>query len=104
MPHFSLPRKLDRLRRFLFGWSPTWSQFGEDAYLFAYFRNKGWRNQALWRPLEKGFYVDVGCFHPVQMSNTLAFYKQKWSGINIDATPGSKALFDRWRSRDTNLE
>ena len=52
----------------------------------------------------RGYYVDVGAFHPKRYSNTYLFYKQGWNGINIDATPGSMAEFHRVRPRDTNLE
>lgn len=37
-------------------------------------------------------------------SNSYAFYKRGWHGINIDPTTGFKAKFDRVRRRDTNLE
>lgn len=97
-------RKFRALKHLLFGWGPTWSQFGEDAHLRAFFRDKGWTKEHGFRPSKPGFYVDVGCCHPIHMSNTLWFSKKGWRGINIDATPGSKALFDRWRPRDVNLE
>jgi FkbM family methyltransferase len=51
-----------------------------------------------------GFYVDVGAFHPTLFSNTYFFYLNGWRGINVDARPGSKKLFDRVRPRDINLE
>ena len=51
-----------------------------------------------------GFYVDVGAFHPTLFSNTYFFYLNGWNGINVEARPGSKQLFDRVRPRDINLE
>ena len=51
-----------------------------------------------------GFYVDVGALHPSRFSNTYLFYKLGWRGINIDATPGSMALFDELRPEDINIE
>ncbi len=36
-----------------------------------------------------GFYVDVGAHDPFRFSNTYLFYRLGWSGINIDAAPGS---------------
>ena len=36
-----------------------------------------------------GFYVDVGVFYPIFMSNTYGFYRRGWRGMNIDARPGS---------------
>jgi FkbM family methyltransferase len=51
-----------------------------------------------------GFYVDVGAFDPVRSSNTYFFYLNGWRGINIEARPGSRQLFDRVRPRDINVE
>lgn len=51
-----------------------------------------------------GFYVDVGAHHPSLYSNTLFFYQRGWSGINIDAMPGSMAAFATARPRDINIE
>jgi FkbM family methyltransferase len=53
---------------------------------------------------ENGFYVDVGAHHPMRHSNTYLFYRRGWRGINIDATPGSMAEFQRLRPRDINIE
>jgi len=54
--------------------------------------------------LHCGFFVDVGAFHPIFLSNTYLLYKLGWRGINIDATPGSMELFREMRPGDTNLE
>jgi len=51
-----------------------------------------------------GFFIDVGAHHPKRFSNTYYFYRRGWRGINIDATPGTKRLFDKARPRDLNLE
>lgn len=51
-----------------------------------------------------GFYVDAGAHHPRRFSNTCFFYKLGWSGVNIDAAPGSMALFRKWRPWDINVE
>lgn len=53
---------------------------------------------------KKGFYVDIGAFHPKLYSNTYIFYKKGWSGINIDAAPGKMRFFKNIRKRDINLE
>jgi FkbM family methyltransferase len=71
----------------------SYSQQGEDVILGYFFENQ----------LE-GFYVDVGAHHPKRFSNTYLFYKKGWRGMNIDAMPGSMALFDKLRPRDINLE
>jgi hypothetical protein len=70
-----------------------YSQEGEDLFLARLFAD---------RP--RGFYVDVGALHPVRFSNTYLLYKKGWSGINIDATPGSMARFNQQRPRDINIE
>lgn len=54
--------------------------------------------------LTTGFYVDVGAHHPFDLSNTQHLYEIGWRGINIDATPGSKAVFDEHRPEDVNVE
>lgn len=51
-----------------------------------------------------GFYVDIGAHHPIRFSNTYAFYRAGWSGLNVDATPGSMKIFQALRPRDTNVE
>jgi hypothetical protein len=71
----------------------SYSGEGEDMILRKIFYKK-----------EKGFFVDIGAFHPKKSSNTYFFYKKGWSGINIDAMPGSMKLFNRLRKRDINLE
>ncbi|MDR1930757.1 MAG: FkbM family methyltransferase [Treponema sp.] len=52
----------------------------------------------------KGFYVDIGAYHPLIYSNTQWFYEKGWNGINIDARPGSMKIFNKIRKRDINLE
>jgi FkbM family methyltransferase len=51
-----------------------------------------------------GFFVDVGAHHPFYLSNTFLFYRLGWTGINIDAMPGSMKKFQALRPRDINLE
>lgn len=51
-----------------------------------------------------GIYVDIGAHHPFRFSNTYKLYRKGWSGINIDASPGSMLLFNIFRRRDINLE
>ncbi|OBF52862.1 hypothetical protein A5787_06980 [Mycobacterium sp. 852002-50816_SCH5313054-b] len=71
----------------------SYSQEGEDRILDRIFASA-----------PKGFYVDVGAHHPMRFSNTYLFYRRGWRGVNIDAMPGSMRLFDKYRSRDTNIE
>jgi FkbM family methyltransferase len=53
---------------------------------------------------KEGFFVDVGAYHPIKLSNTYHFYRRGWRGINIDARPGSMQLFRKLRPEDTNIE
>lgn len=71
----------------------TYSQEGEDLILQKVFSDK-----------VNGFYLDVGAHHPKRFSNTYYFYKKGWKGINIEARPGSKILFDKYRPKDINIE
>ena len=57
----------------------------------------------LFEARKTGFYVDVGAHHPTRFSNTQRFYELGWRGINIEPNPDALALFQRQRSRDTNV-
>lgn len=73
----------------------SYSQYGEDVVLSSFLENS----------LDyKGFYVDIGAYHPTKYSNTHFFYNAGWTGINIDATPKSMRLFNKIRKKDINLE
>jgi FkbM family methyltransferase len=54
-------------------------------------------------PEARGFYVEVGAFHPVSISNTYLFYRKGWRGIVIDPAPHVARLFQRRRPEDTML-
>jgi glycosyltransferase involved in cell wall biosynthesis len=71
----------------------SYSQHGEDNIVVALFNYK-----------KDGFFVDVGSHHPYRFSNTYKLYKMGWRGINIDALPGSKKIFDELRDKDINVE
>ena len=51
----------------------------------------------------KGFYVDVGCGHPVKNNNTYLLNKKGWHGINIDLDNENINLFDIYRPSDENI-
>ena len=75
----------------------TYSQMGEDRILQSLFAQKISSGSP-------GYFVDIGAYHPISYSNTWYFYKRGWRGLNVDARPGSKELFDRVRPGDTNVE
>ena len=49
---------------------------------------------------EPGFYIDVGAHHPSRFSVTRLLYQRGWNGINIDANPDVKKLFEIDRPKD----
>lgn len=75
----------------------TFSQAGEDLIIRNFFYER--LNAG-----KKGFFVDIGAFHPYKYSNTYYLYRGGWRGINIDARPNSMQLFKRLRPEDINLE
>ena len=52
---------------------------------------------------DKGFYVDVGCGHPIKNNNTYLLNKKGWYGINIDLDNENINLFDIYRPSDQNI-
>ncbi len=67
----------------------SYSQFAEDLVI-----------ERLFGP-RTGFYVDVGCHHPVRLSNTYLLYLQGWHGLAIDANAAFGPLFAKLRPKDT---
>ena len=52
---------------------------------------------------KKGFYIDVGCYHPYNGNNTKLLYDKGWSGINIDLDFHTIDFFNFVRKRDENI-
>lgn len=73
--------------------TPSYSQEGEDRVLARLFEYQA-----------TGTYVDIGAHDPRRFNNTFLLYQRGWSGLNVDALPGTKARFDRVRPRDINVE
>ena len=63
----------------------------EDTAILKYFKEK-----------KNGFYVDVGCYHPIHRNNTHLLHMQNWSGVNIDTSQFSIDLFNFMRPKDLN--
>lgn len=68
----------------------SYSQYGEDLFL----------THLLGYERGDGVYVDVGCFHPVFLSNTYIFSQRGWQGFCIDANPDWSAAWSRYRPAD----
>jgi FkbM family methyltransferase len=75
------------------GYQRSYAQNGEDMILAWHLSDR-----------KSGFYVDIGAHHPIRYSNTYRLYLRGWSGINVDAMPGSMREFRRLRPRDINIE
>jgi len=52
---------------------------------------------------KKGFYVDVGCSHPIKNNNTYLLHRRGWCGTNIDLDLQNIKLFDYARPKDNNV-
>ena len=68
-------------------------EFGEDILINRFFRKKN-----------DGFYVDIGCYHPIKGSLTYYLYKKGWRGLNVDLSKVSIDLFKLARPKDHNVQ
>jgi FkbM family methyltransferase len=71
--------------------SKSYSQCGEDLIIDFLFQGFS---------ISKPTYLDIGAFHPKQLSNTYRFYRRGSSGICIEPNPARIKLFQRTRPRD----
>ena len=67
----------------------SYAQSGEDVVVDAILSRQ-----------KKGFYVDIGAYHPKVFSNTYLFYKRGWRGICVEPNPEAKWMFEWARRRD----
>lgn len=74
----------------------SYSQGGEDVALWK-------RIKYIVPPSETGFYVDIGCGHPHQISNTFLFYTFGWTGVCIDANAMHAEAWAKHRPLDKFL-
>ena len=72
--------------------STHFGEFGEDIFI-----------SRLLNDINKGRYVDVGCYHPFKGSLTAKLYERGWSGVNIDISKTTIDLFNISRKKDINL-
>ena len=70
----------------------TYSYGGIDNLLIHIFKKK-----------ENGFYIDVGCGHPIKNNNTYQLHKKGWHGINVDLSKSCIELFNYTRKSDHNV-
>jgi hypothetical protein len=87
------------------GWSASrlsFSIYGEDVLLDR-LHSIYYRNGKLLSQCAPGFYVDIGCNHPIWHSNTYMFYLQGWNGICVDINSKLIAEHSRYRPGDIAL-
>ena len=70
----------------------SYSLFQEDLFIKKYFKNK-----------TKGFYIDIGCYHPLDGNNTHLLYAKGWKGMNLDINSYSIEMFNFLRKKDINI-
>ena len=109
-----------RMFNFQKGHLPIWlehNQFFRTSYAicrsFLYNRNAkgaatdeivGWLIQEGILPLYEGFYVDVGCYHPMKFNTTFQLHrKHNYRGINIDIDDVKIQMFNIRRPKDINI-
>ena len=57
----------------------------------------------IFKDQKEGFYLDIGCGHPIKNNNTYLLNKKGWNGINIDLDVDNIDLFNSYRKKDVNL-
>ena len=70
----------------------SYSYGGIDSLILNIFKNQ-----------KKGFYLDIGCGHPIKNNNTYLLNKKGWGGMNIDLDKDNIDLFNSYRKNDVNL-
>jgi FkbM family methyltransferase len=74
--------------------STTYAQHGDDLMILNLFSLIG----------KKDFkYLDIGCHHPYNISNTALLYERGHRGVNVDANANVIKLFRSERPEDKNI-
>ena len=87
-----ITNRLSNLKKKLFSAKKSFSFGGCDLLIDYIFKSKN-----------NGFYLDVGCQHPVSNNNTYLLHKKGWSGVNIDLDEKNIKLFNLERPNDINI-
>ncbi|MER9355551.1 FkbM family methyltransferase [Mesorhizobium sp. M0514] len=72
----------------------TYAQHGDDLAVLNIFKRLG---------IERPSYLDVGAYHPFDLSNTALLYERGSRGINVEPNEAQHALFLKARPDDINL-
>ena len=70
----------------------SYSQYGEDLIIDSFFQHHV--------PIKNGNYLDIGCYHPIGISNTYVLHKRGWQGLVIDIDDYKLELFKRRRGKN----
>ena len=73
----------------------SYSQYGEDLIIDSFFQHHV--------PIKNGNYLDIGCYHPVGISNTYVLHKKGWQGLVIDIDDYKLELFKRRRGKNVEV-
>ena len=65
----------------------SYSQYGEDLIIDSFFKHHA--------PIKSGNYLDIGCYHPVGISNTYLLHRRGWQGLVVDIDDYKLELFKR---------
>ncbi len=68
----------------------SYSQFGEDLFI----------TTLLGYEATEGVFIDIGCYHPIEFSNTYIFSQRGWTGVAIDPNPLWADVWKKYRPRD----
>ena len=70
----------------------SYSQYGEDLIIDSFFKHHA--------PIKIGNYLDIGCYHPVGISNTYLLHRRGWQGLVVDIDDYKLELFKRRRGKN----
>tara|TARA_Y200000002_G_C22630203_1_gene642129 strand:- start:81 stop:794 length:714 start_codon:yes stop_codon:yes gene_type:complete len=73
----------------------SYSQYGEDLIIDSFFKSNA--------NLIKGNYLDIGCYHPVGISNTYLLHKKGWHGVVVDIDDYKLNLFKKRRGKSVEV-
>jgi FkbM family methyltransferase len=69
-----------------------YSQNNEEELILNYFSNH-----------QPGRFIDIGGFHPTQLSNTRCLVERGWSGVYVEPSPQCMKSFEEEYSKNSNI-
>jgi len=74
--------------------SKSYAQHGDDLILLSIFQRLD---------IKKPSYLDIGAYHPFELSNTALLYERGSRGINVEPNPKFIDAFHKYRPEDINV-